>query len=305
MSNHENTTNPESILKKEFENKWRIFLSNNKQAILDPFLTAKSEVTKFTSKLGKFQKDISGLMDSNHFTVLQAEKSKNKNLDYTWILSSKSSMVAYEWIKLRLAGQNPEIIKAEDVEFKVNPKLKSIPALIMDENEWQKDILNVLLKEENLKLSKIALFLLFMSQRLGEVLEGLDNLAKDGLYLEIVNREKQKYQKAAIGCLEKCPNCFQICDVDHNENPGEPDDLHACYRGHRAFGTSGTTINDRLDLKHCSQLRDDSLLVVNGDQVKWGDLKKGSPWNQWDYSRYPLDFAPKQKKAWKIRQKNL
>eukprot|EP01017_Pseudomicrothorax_dubius_P008170 TRINITY_DN12659_c0_g3_i6.p1 TRINITY_DN12659_c0_g3~~TRINITY_DN12659_c0_g3_i6.p1 ORF type:complete len:178 (-),score=16.23 TRINITY_DN12659_c0_g3_i6:62-595(-) len=171
MSNHENTTNPESILKKEFENKWRIFLSNNKQAILDPFLTAKSEVTKFTSKLGKFQKDISGLMDSNHFTVLQAEKSKNKNLDYTWILSSKSSMVAYEWIKLRLAGQNPEIIKAEDVEFKVNPKLKSIPALIMDENEWQKDILNVLLKEENLKLSKIALFLLFMSQRLGEVLE--------------------------------------------------------------------------------------------------------------------------------------
>eukprot|EP01017_Pseudomicrothorax_dubius_P046420 TRINITY_DN8174_c0_g1_i1.p1 TRINITY_DN8174_c0_g1~~TRINITY_DN8174_c0_g1_i1.p1 ORF type:complete len:359 (-),score=31.59 TRINITY_DN8174_c0_g1_i1:83-1159(-) len=302
------TTNPELVFEREFEKRWKAFIENNSRDILAPFHNARFQISELAPLFEQLSNDIARIGDNDLFTVSQKHLNENPNLNRdqtSQLFQQKRALAGFSWLKAFSKGEKPEIIKVDDIEFEIHPDLKSLPSLNVSEFEWQKEAMIVIQNEEDTKTSRLSLLLRCLDQSLRLIVTVLDQWTSDISKLAIVQKEKPRYKIAAVGCLAKCPNCHRICDVEHNDKPGSPDDLHACHRGHQHFGFAGIRIygTTKVFLDHCANQTDQSGWVVRDKHTTWGERKKEHPMIEWDYNGIPEDLAIKQgkfKQAWRF-----
>eukprot|EP01017_Pseudomicrothorax_dubius_P020316 TRINITY_DN221_c0_g3_i2.p1 TRINITY_DN221_c0_g3~~TRINITY_DN221_c0_g3_i2.p1 ORF type:complete len:1219 (-),score=212.32 TRINITY_DN221_c0_g3_i2:55-3711(-) len=302
------TTEPEKVFEKEFDKIWTAFCDNNTRKIMEPFSKARLEISELVAFFDELAQNISSMFENDLFSVSESQMVSSVNMKMSRVQGSyqqKRSIAGFRWLKHRFEGKNNEVIQVDDVSFVVNPKLKAIPFPPLNQNDWQTGIKKVILDEDDTKIPRISNFLRCLSERLKKAAQGFEEKSSALTNLAIVGREKGRYKKAAVGCLEKCPKCHRICDVDHTDKPGSPEDLHACHRGHQHFGFAGIRYHrsKRVCLEHCSSQKDDSRWYRRGEKTTWGKMKKEHPMNKWNYSGIPADMAIKQgrfKQAWKF-----
>eukprot|EP00347_Sterkiella_histriomuscorum_P002701 403367141 len=94
----------------------------------------------------------------------------------------------------------------------------------------------------------------------------------------------QELQTLFIGCTEHCPLCRQQCDLDHQNDPVSQR-THDCSKGHQlqCFG-GNKDLNNNASVKSCSELKDSTLVKINGKQEYWGKLKNEGEFKHWEFS---------------------
>eukprot|EP00347_Sterkiella_histriomuscorum_P007052 403350432 len=94
-----------------------------------------------------------------------------------------------------------------------------------------------------------------------------------------------EFQTLFIGCTEHCPLCRQQCEKDHSNDPVNQR-THDCSKGHQlqCFG-GNKDLNNNASVKTCSELKDDTIVKLNGSSQKWGSLKNEAKFKNWKFTQ--------------------